>query len=193
MRVLIAGTGSALGDATTAALEKAGHEVIGVGPEECDLRDFEAVKKLADELGDIDGLLHLVGGWRGGKGLEGQTDEDYRVLESLIVTTLRNTTRAFLPALSRSSAGRVAIVSPTSLDKPTASNANYLAVKAAAETWMACVAHALRDTPGEIHIERVMALYSDADREASPEKDFSRFTHVDEVAAHLTALFPATN
>lgn len=193
MRVVVAGAGSALGDATAAALRERGHEAIEVDRARCDLADPAAVASLADELGDVDGLLHLVGGWRGGKGLAGQSDEDYRWLEERIVGTLRNTTRAFLPALAASPAGRVAIVSTTGLDRPTASNANYLAAKAAAEAWLACVGHALRDTPGEVHVERVMALVSDTDRAANPDKDYSRYTDVRDVAARLAGLFPATD
>jgi hypothetical protein len=41
----------------------------------------------------VDGLLHLVGGWRGGGGLRGQTEADYRALESGL-SALRHVTRA---------------------------------------------------------------------------------------------------
>ena len=54
--------------------------------EECDLTDEPAVQDLAERVHDriapVDGILHLVGGWRGGGGLAGQTEEDYRVLEA---------------------------------------------------------------------------------------------------------------
>lgn len=203
MRVLIAGASSPLGVATAAALGRAGHHVIAVGSDEgrlaavpalerevCDLTDLGAVTALADRIGPIDGLLHLVGGWRGGGGLAGQSDEDWRWLETRVVDTLRHTTRAFLPALRASSAGRVAIVSTTGLAAPTAGNANYLAAKAAAEAWLAAVGHALRDTPGTVHVERVMALVSAADRLANPDRDYSRHTDVDDLAARFVALWP---
>jgi NADP-dependent 3-hydroxy acid dehydrogenase YdfG len=189
MRVVIAGSGSALGDATATALRAAGHEVIEIGPDECDLRDFTAVQALAQRLGAVDGVLHLVGGWRGGGGLAGQSDEDWDWLQTMIVGTLRNTTRAFLPAIKASSAGRFAIVSQTGVANPTAGNANYLAAKAAAETWLLAVGNALKNTPGEVHIERVMALYSDRDVAAEPDKDFSRHTHVAELGRRFAALW----
>ena len=44
----------------------AGHEVIEVRRADCDLTDFAAVQALAERLGAVDGVLHLVGGWRGG-------------------------------------------------------------------------------------------------------------------------------
>lgn len=189
MRVVIAGSGSPLGDATAAALRASGHEAIEIGPAECDLRDFAAVQRLAHELGAVDGVVHLVGGWRGGGGLAGQSDEDWDWLQTMIVGTLRNTTRAFLPAVAASSAGMFAIVSQTGVARPTAGNANYLAAKAAAETWLLAVGDALKKTPGRVHIERVMALYSDADTEREPERDFGRHTHVGDLGRTLAALW----
>ncbi len=189
MRVVIAGAGSPAGAATASALRERGHEVIEVGPEQCDLRDFAAVQALAAELGAVDGVIHLVGGWRGGGGLAGQSDQDWDWLQTMIVGTLRNTTRAFLDAVAASPAGVFAIVSQTGVAKPTAGNANYLAAKAAAETWLLAVGDALKKGAGRVHIERVLALYSDRDIEQSPGKDFSRQTHVTELGARLAALW----
>ncbi len=189
MRVVIAGAGSPAGDATASALREHGHEAIEIGPDECDLRDFAAVRALAERLGPVDGVIHLVGGWRGGGGLAGQTNEDWDWLQTMIVGTLRNTTRAFVDAIADSPAGRFAIVSQTGVAKPTAGNANYLAAKAAAETWLLAVGHALKGSPGQVHVERVLALYSDRDVEKSPDKDFSRQTHVSELGRRLASLF----
>lgn len=200
MRVVVAGASSALGVAACSALLGVGHEVVAVGSdagrlesvpasqrEVCDLTDASAVEALAARLGDVDGLLHLVGGWRGGKGLAGQTDDDFDWLWMRLVITLRNTTRAFLPALAASAAGRVAIVSTTGLKRPTASNANYVTCKAAAETWLACVGNALSDAPASVHVERVMALVSDADRSVNPDRDYSRYTDVADLAGRFVA------
>lgn len=162
--VLIAGASSDSGYACAAALRQAGARVIAVGsnaerlaalaaavPEVitrvCDLTDFAAVAGLAEEIrvtaekhghGGIDGLIHLVGGWRGGGGLAGQSDEDWNTLEAAF-GTLRNTTRAFNEQLLASDAGRLAIVSSTSVERPLAGGANYAAAKAAADAWTRAV------------------------------------------------------
>ncbi|WP_104191689.1 SDR family NAD(P)-dependent oxidoreductase [Cryobacterium sp. Y82] len=154
--VLIAGATSTAGLAVAASLADAGAHVVAVGSNlqrlqsvlavapdaalyECDLADFAAVTALAAQLSPIDGLIHLVGGWRGGGGLTGQTDEDWDFLHSHVVTTLRNTTRAFNADLLASPAGRLAIVSSVSVDRPAAGGANYAAAKSAAETWVRAV------------------------------------------------------
>jgi len=157
--VLIAGATSASGVACAQALSGAGVRVIAVGSNqarlderlggvearyECDLTDFTAVQELAERIhqnyGAIDGLIHLVGGWRGGKSIVGQSDEDWDFLHRSVLTTLRNTTRAFVDDLISSPAGRLAIVSAEAVQNPTPSNANYGAVKAAAEHWVNAIA-----------------------------------------------------
>ncbi|MGO4690378.1 SDR family NAD(P)-dependent oxidoreductase [Glaciibacter sp. 2TAF33] len=158
--VLIAGATSAAGVAVADALCTAGATVIAVGSNEgrlqslrdtvtdavtyvCDLGDFSAVHELAAavhaEHGAIDGLIHLVGGWRGGGGLTGQTDDDWDFLHSHVLTTLRNTTRAFNNDLLDSPAGRLAIVSSVTVENPAPGGANYASAKAAAETWTRAV------------------------------------------------------
>ncbi|GAA3633790.1 SDR family oxidoreductase [Microbacterium awajiense] len=158
--VLIAGATSASGLVAARALADAGARVIAVGrdprklaeltaavpgirTEEADLTDQADVAALAERVhadgGRIDGVLHLVGGWRGGGGLAGQTDDDYRFLEGSL-TALRHVTRAFDADLRASPGARLAIVSSTSVARPLAGGANYAALKAAAEAWTRAVA-----------------------------------------------------
>ena len=157
--VLIAGASSASGVAAARTLVSAGARVVAVGRDAvrleplaavgartdvCDLTDEAAVTALAervhDEHGPVDGVLHLVGGWRGGGGLAGQTDDDYRFLEGSF-TALRHVSRVFDADLRASSAGRLAVVSSTAVARPLAGGANYAAVKAATEAWARAVAH----------------------------------------------------
>lgn len=156
--VLVAGATSESGHAATRALVEAGARVVAVGrdaekldalaalgaaTEVCDLTDEDAVLELAMRVhhahGHVDGILHLVGGWRGGGGLAGQTDDDFRFLERSL-TALRHVSRAFDDDLRASDAARCAIVSSTSLERPLAGGANYAVVKAASEAWTRAVA-----------------------------------------------------
>jgi NAD(P)-dependent dehydrogenase (short-subunit alcohol dehydrogenase family) len=111
--------------------------------EVCDLTDEADVAALAERVhaadGPVDGVLHLVGGWRGGGGLAGQTEEDYRFLERSF-TALRHVSRAFDADLRASSSARTAIVSSLAVTRPLAGGANYAAVKSASEAWARAVA-----------------------------------------------------
>ena len=197
--VLIAGATSASGFAASRALTSAGARVVAVGHdparfdalrslddgsgagirlEVCDLTDEESVGDLAErvhrEVGPVDGVLHLVGGWRGGGGLAGQSDDDYRFLERSF-TALRHVSRTFDGDLRASDAGRLAVVSSTAVARPLAGGANYAAVKAATEAWTRAIAQgfdkAARDAREPLRaaavIFRVKALEGLEDRLAA--------------------------
>jgi 3-oxoacyl-[acyl-carrier protein] reductase len=213
LTVLIAGASSQAGIATAEALTSAGARVIAVGSDAtrlqralghlesadlriCDLTDFQAVQALAEELRTggtaPDGMIHLVGGWRGGAGIAGQSDDDYAFLHRSVLTTLRNTSRAFIGDLTRSPRGRLAIVSATAVDSPTAGNASYAAIKAAAETWVRAVAQefaAAEPQRAAAAIVVVKALLDDAMRAEHPERRFPGYTHVRDLAATMAGLF----
>lgn len=121
------------------ALARTAAEVPGAVLEQCDLTDEAEVLALRERTGAVDGVLHLVGGWRGGGGLAGQSDEDFRFLE-ISLTALRHVSRAYDEALRSSPAGRLAMVSSTSVERPMPGSASYTALKAAAEAWTRAVA-----------------------------------------------------
>ena len=225
--VVVAGASSASGMAAVRALREAGAIAIAVGsnaehlaaafgepsdsaddggvPQRvCDLADFAAVQALAAELRDtfgaVDGVIHLVGGWRGGTSLADQSDEDWDFLERGSITTLRNTSRAFFDDVAASSRGRFVIVSSTLIEHPRAGYANYAAAKAAAEAWMRAMARGLAAAQSEREVDplpqasaavvlAVKSLLDEAMRAAHPERKFSGFTEVDELARRIVALF----
>lgn len=173
--VLVAGATSTSGAVASRVLAGAGARVIAVGrdPEKlaalvvdtprdrrvrtevCDLTDERGVATLAERLRAdgirVDGLLHLVGGWRGGGGLARQSDKDYRFLEGGL-TALRHVTRAFDADLRASDAARLAIVSSTAVARPLAGGANYAAVKAASEAWARAVAQGFAKAARDGHV-----------------------------------------
>ena len=141
----------------------------------CDLLDSAAVRSLAEEVvtayGGVDGLFHLVGGWRGGTSFTSSTDDDWRWLSGNLVDTLRHTTLALHDALLASGRGRVAIVSAAAAATPTAGNAAYASAKAAAETWLAALADsfgASDATPGSAAAVGVVRWIGDGRSATAP-------------------------
>ena len=194
----IAGATSARGLAAARALLAPGARVVAVGSDEaasstrsqprcrassretCDLTDERRrcatlAERVHDAVGAVDGVLHLVGGWRGGGGLAGQTEEDYRFLERSF-TALRHVSRAFDDDLRASPAGRLAIVSSTAVEPPAAGGANYAAVKAASEAWTRAVAQgfAKAESPAAAVTFRVNSLAGLEDRLAASVVDLWR-------------------
>jgi NADP-dependent 3-hydroxy acid dehydrogenase YdfG len=216
LNVLVAGATSQAGIAAAEAFTSAGARVVAVGSDSarlqrslghlqsadlrtCDLTDFAAVQALAQDLRgggtNLDGLMHLVGGWRGGTGIAGQSDGDYDFLHRSVFTTLRNTSRAFISDLAGSTRGRLAIVSATAVDSPTAGSASYAAIKAAAETWVRAVAQEFAGsgpdgkTRAAASVVVVKALLDEKMRAENPERRFPGYTHVTDLAATMTGLF----
>ncbi|MDQ4047092.1 MAG: SDR family oxidoreductase, partial [Actinomycetota bacterium] len=209
IKVLVAGGSSASGIAVARALAQAGCTVYTAGSEPdriaaaaaeagpevtpliCDLASLPAVRQLHRELsrmaGRIDGVIHLVGGWRGAQGITDQSDEDWNFLESSSVTTLRNVTRVFYGDLAASPIGRFAMVSSTAVTSPSAAVASYVTAKAAAETWTMAVADGFRREAGEAAEEHsaavvlvVKALVDAPMRSRHPERRFPGYTDVED-------------
>ena len=139
-----------------AALTAEGAHVVAVGSRAESLVDVDAAETAAVDLADpaavavwaaelrarrpsIDGLLHLVGGWRGGS-----APDDWEWLERRVLTTLRVVSRELRDDLGASSGGRLAIVSSPSAAQPKWGMANYVTLKAAAETWVQALASGWR-------------------------------------------------
>ncbi|TYB60971.1 SDR family NAD(P)-dependent oxidoreductase [Nonomuraea sp. PA05] len=193
MIILVTGAGGPAGEAVSGYFRKQGHTVIGVDKQDVDLLDRAAVQGLADrverEHGRVDGVVHLVGGWRGA-GSFAETDlRDWDLLHDLLIRTLQHVSLAFEPLLRRSDDGRFVIVSAKAAQAPSAGGAVYAAAKAAAEAWTLSLADALRGTSSAATVLVVKALVNDSMRAANPDAKFSGFTDVGDLAAAIGGLY----
>lgn len=157
-----------------------------------DLLDRESARAWASGVrernGHVDGLVHLVGGWRGGSPIEEASIEDWDALEPLLTRTVMHATQAFVPHLLESGRGRVVVVSSGQAQAPTHTNAVYAGAKAFAETWTLALADRFRKTGCTANLIVVGAILTPAMREESPGKDFSTFTPAEEIAEAVAYL-----
>ncbi|AUG81304.1 Short-chain dehydrogenase [Kitasatospora sp. MMS16-BH015] len=166
-----------------------------------DLLDPQEVHDWADHLeaehGHVDGLLHLVGGWRGSKTFFETRIDDWDFLHDRVVRTLQHTSLAFQPALVRSASGRYAMVSAAGAHKPTAGGAAYAAAKAATEAWTLSMADSFKkETTAEsgeptaaAAILVIKALVSPEMRAEKPEAKFPGYTDIADLADTLAGLW----
>src|SRR6188768_3477766 len=158
--IAIAGVGGGLGPLVAKELAEAGATVAGTDRSQetldaiaddlslpverwdgraVDLLDEDAARAwcaaLVQRFGRVDGLVHLVGGWRGGEALHEAPLADWELLHDLLVRTVQHTTRAFHDQLAASEHGRFVLVSAKQAQEPSNTNAAYAAAKAAAEAW----------------------------------------------------------
>ncbi|MEV6209356.1 SDR family NAD(P)-dependent oxidoreductase [Kitasatospora sp. NPDC051914] len=175
------------------------HHGATVTGDTVDLLDLDATRAWADrterEFGRIDGLVHLVGGWRGSATFAETDLGDWNVLEDLLVRTVQHTSLAFEGGLGRSGKGRYVLISAEGASRPTAGNAAYAAAKAAAEAWTLALADAFRkaggdgEPPAAATILVVKALVHDAMRAERPNARFAGFTDVEELAEAIAGLW----
>jgi NAD(P)-dependent dehydrogenase (short-subunit alcohol dehydrogenase family) len=157
-----------------------------------DLLDEDAAREwcasLVERFDRVDGLMHLVGGWRGGDPLASFDLADYEWLHDLLVRTVMYVTRAFHDALTESGRGRFALVSSAQAQAPEGTNAAYAAAKGAAESWTLALADSLSGTGATANIVVVNALLTPAMREAHPRREYPGFTPVEAIAEALAFL-----
>jgi NAD(P)-dependent dehydrogenase (short-subunit alcohol dehydrogenase family) len=159
-----------------------------------DLLDADAArgwaKGLEGRFGKVDGLLHLVGGWRGGEPLATFDLGDYELLHDLLVRTVIHCTRAFYDSLEASEHGRFVLVSSAQAQDPDGTNAAYGATKAAAETWTLALADSFRksESAATANVIVVNAILTERMRAESPDQPFRTFTSTEDIAAAIAFL-----
>ena len=204
--IAVAGVGGGLGPVVAERLARAGATVAGTDRDAAmleetgssyspdrwdgrvvDLLDEEATRAwcaaLVERFGRVDGLVHLVGGWRGGAPLHEEPLEDWALLHDLLIRTVQHTSRAFHDALVAAGDGRFVLVSAKQAQAPSNSNAAYAAAKAAAEAWTLALADGFRITGGATaNILVVDAILTPKMREENPGKEFPTFTPAEHLA-----------
>ncbi|GAA3553819.1 SDR family oxidoreductase [Nonomuraea rosea] len=193
MIILVTGAAGPTGEAVSGYFREKGHTVIGVDKKDVDLLDRAAVQdlaaRIAREHGHLDGVVHLVGGWRGSATFAETSLGDWDLLHDLLIRTLQHVSLAFEPLLRESADGRFVIVSAKAAGRPSAGGAVYAAAKAAAEAWTLSLADALSGTGAAATILVVKALVNDAMRAQQPEAKFPGFTDVNDLAAAIGGLY----
>ncbi|WP_049579075.1 SDR family NAD(P)-dependent oxidoreductase [Streptomyces sp. SBT349] len=218
--VAVAGAGGPAGHATLLRLARAGATVVAadadaerlaegvaaaraggatVVGDTVDLLSPDSARawaaKTEKEFGRVDGLIHLVGGWRGSASFAETDLADWDVLHDLLIRTVQHTSLAFEAPLARGGNGRYVLVSAAGASRPTAGNAAYAAAKAAAEAWTLALADGFRKTaPGGepaagATVLVVKALVTQRMRDQRPGARFEGFTDVTDLADAICGLW----
>jgi len=211
--IAIAGVGGGLGPLVAQRLAEVGATVAGAGrdqealdslaadlglpPERWDGRAVNLLGEdaarawcaaLVERFGRVDGLVHLVGGWRGGQPLQEAPLGDWELLHDLLVRTVQHTTRAFHDQLAAGPHGRFVLVSSKQAQAPTNTNAAYAAAKAAAEAWTLALADGFEGSDATANILVVDAILTPRMREEEPGKEFPTFTPAEDIADGIAFL-----
>ena len=115
-----------------------------------DLRNGSAVHSAAEavtaKFNRVDGLIHLVGGWVGGKTIAETPVNDFDSMLSQHAWTTFYLFKEFSPLLAKNKWGRVIVVSSSTVTNTSGKAAAYTAAKAAQENLVLNLAEELKES-----------------------------------------------
>lgn len=203
---LITGAKGGLGSFVTAAFLAAGAKVVGVSrsiqaadfshPEfiaiPAGLSSGEAAQKLAAEVvarfGRIDSLVHVMGGFAGGKSVAETDDATFEKMLDLNYRAAFFIARAVLPQMRQQGSGRILAVASRQGVEPAAMVGAYSASKAALVSLIRTIA--LENKDRCISADTVLpgTMDTPANRIGDPHADGSQWVQPSQVAALLVHL-----
>jgi len=127
-----------------------------------DLRNGPAVHSTAEavsaKFGRVDGLIHLIGGWVGGRTLSEAREDDLDSMLGQHVWTTFHLFQAFTPKLAANGWGRVLAISASTVPNPPGKSGPYTAAKAAQENLMLTLAAELKPSGVTSNIIQVRSI-----------------------------------
>ena len=208
--VLITGATGALGTAVTGRFLEDGHKVVAasvgasgsteqrVEPSgelthvEADVTDPRSVADLIDrtvaELGTIDVLIHLVGGWVGGRRVEEHTVEMWDRAFDLNLRSAFLCVRGVLPVMRQRGWGRIVLVSSRAARGPRNQEGGYATAKAGVSVLAEIIAEENRDVDVTANVVAPSFLDTPANRAAGLAEGPGSLVPVADVARTIAFL-----
>lgn len=146
------------------------------------------IETVLKRFGRIDGVVHLVGGFAGGRAV---ADTDDSTLDRMLDLNLRcafYVLRAVLPAMRERGVGRIVAVGSKAAVEPAPMAGIYAASKAALVSLVRSVARENADKAIAANVVLPSTMDTPANRAAMPGADFSKWVsprQVAKVLAHL--------
>jgi NAD(P)-dependent dehydrogenase (short-subunit alcohol dehydrogenase family) len=200
---VITGASGALGEWVTKAFLKAGAQVVGIARESRppsanirwvagDLTSASGASAALDAAqgvhNRIDSLIHLAGGFSGGKVLADTEPEAFDAMFDANVRSAFLAIRAVIPHMRASGGGRIVLTASRAALEPAPQAALYAASKAALVSLARTVA--AEEAKYGITANAVLpgTMDTDKNRAAMPSADFSKWVKPADVAALMVHL-----
>ncbi|MEO5885134.1 MAG: SDR family NAD(P)-dependent oxidoreductase [Candidatus Limnocylindrales bacterium] len=140
-----------------------------------------AVATVTDRFGDVEVLIHLVGGWTGGSAIADLDPADVAGMLDQHVWTTLHVTQAVVPGMVAAGWGRVLAVSTPVAAEPPGKMGPYAIAKAAEEALLRTLAREVAGDGITVNLVVVKAIDEQGQRATDPKKASS--TAPDEIAA----------
>jgi NAD(P)-dependent dehydrogenase (short-subunit alcohol dehydrogenase family) len=203
MVVLITGANGGLGGAVVQGFLDSGATAIfgvggawkGDGPQDARLHRIDAdllrdseCRRVVDAAGPVDAMIHLLGGFAGGKPVSETADDVWDRMMNLNLRAAFQMFRAVLPAMTKASRGRIVAVGSRAAIEPMANFAAYSVSKAALVALIKSMALELKDTGVTANAVLPSVIDTPANRAAMPKADFSKWVRPESIARLLVWL-----
>ena len=204
--VVVTGAKGGLGSCVTESFLAAGATVIGVSrsiqaadfdhPEfvamPAELSSGDRARKLAAEViarfGRIDALVHVMGGFAGGKSVAATDDAMFEKMLDLNYRAAFYITRAVLPQMRQQGGGRILAVASRQAVEPAAMVGAYSASKAALVSLIRTIALENKDHCISANTVLPGTMDTPGNRAGDPDADGSQWVQPSHVAAILLHL-----
>lgn len=148
----------------------------------------DVTEKALAKFGHIDILLHLVGGWSGGKPIVDVEEEQVEHMLQQHLWTIYRLAQLIIPVMSSNHWGRILAISSPVASKPEANRAPYVIGKAAQEALMLAIAQEVKGTGITANIIQVRTIDTKHERDRQPSEKNANWTTPEEIAATLLHL-----
>jgi NAD(P)-dependent dehydrogenase (short-subunit alcohol dehydrogenase family) len=203
---LITGAKGGLGGFVTDAFLAAGATVAGVSRSiqqsdfpnprfaaiPAELSSSDAARLVADDVvarfGGIDVLVHLVGGFAGGRPIQ---ESDDATLERMLEANLKSAfyvLRAAIPHMRNRGGGRILAIGSRAAVEPAPGAALYAASKAALVSLIRSIASENKDRSISANVILPGTMDTPVNRKADPKADYTKWVQPSQVASLLVAL-----
>jgi NAD(P)-dependent dehydrogenase (short-subunit alcohol dehydrogenase family) len=212
-RVFVTGGTGALGSAVTRRFLEDGHRVAvtcrrdaevvqlraALGDLDADLAVIEAdvtdeesfggaLAEFHSQLGSVEALVHLVGGWHGGEPVQDQSLETWKRVTDLNLTSAYLCSHAVLPEMLDGGWGRLVMVSSRTAREGRNEQSAYAVAKEGVATLAEVIADECCGTGVTANTIAPSVLDTPANRRAMPSADFTRWVPPDVAAAMIAFL-----
>ena len=204
--VFITGASGGLGSSVTRAFLERGARVIGASkhitaadfPEPnfealaMDLNHLDEVRrgvaKVIERYGQLDILVHVLGGFAGGPTVANTTDQVWQQMQDLNLTSAFHVFRECIPHLRKSKAGRLMAIGSLTAAEAHANLGAYVVFKSALAMLVKTVALENADAGVTANVILPGTMDTEGNRKSMPGADFAKWLKTQDVAELVLSL-----
>lgn len=204
--VFITGANGGLGTSVTRAFLQQGARVIGgslhIAAADFPEPNFEAlaldfnkldeirrgVARVIERYGQLDVLVHLLGGFAGGPSVVDTTDAMWEQMQDINLTSAFRVFRECIPHLRESGGGRLIAIGSLTAAQPHANLGAYVVFKSALAMLVQTISQENADAGVTANAILPGTMDTPANRKSMPDADFSKWLKTTDVAELVLSL-----